>query len=122
MVDDEPFLLATLRRTLNTHHVTTCSSVKEARDILTGGARFDVVLCDLQMPHETGMDLYRDLRATDPDQADRMLFLTGGAFTDEATDFVSTLPDRVIHKPFDPKALRARVAQCLTALRRAPSG
>ncbi|MBL8716468.1 MAG: response regulator [Myxococcales bacterium] len=122
VVDDEPFLLATLRRTLNTHHVTTCSSVKEARAVFAGGARFDVVLCDLQMPHETGMDLYRDLQVIDPVQAERVLFLTGGAFTEDAAKFVATRPERVIHKPFDPKALRARVAQCLTALRTAPSG
>lgn len=122
VVDDEPFVVASLRRALSQHHVTTASSAAEARRLLADGARFDVVLCDLMMPNGNGMELEAELAAIDPEQAERMLFLTGGAFTDEAAAFVAARAERVVHKPFDISALRAMVSRAVKAARRAPSG
>lgn len=45
---------------------------------------FDVILCDLMMPDTTGMDLHHELVRIAPDQVDRMVFMTGGAFTAKA--------------------------------------
>ena len=51
---------------------------------ITAGERFDVILCDLMMPHMTGMDLHAALAGAVPEQAERMIFMTGGAFTPSA--------------------------------------
>lgn len=51
------------------------------------------------------------LRAEMPGLADRVVFMTGGAFTAEAEAFLARAPDRHIAKPFDPGALRALVAR-----------
>ena len=58
------------------------------------------------MPQMTGMELHEAILRIDPAQARRMVFLTGGAFTQSARDFIEAVPNRRIEKPFDLKALR----------------
>jgi FixJ family two-component response regulator len=55
----------------------------------------------------TGMDLHRELSRVAPEQANRMIFLTGGAFTAMARNFLSETCKEHIDKPFDPANLRA---------------
>ena len=62
------------------------------------------------MPGMTGIGLYEAVCAVAPDQADRMLFMTGGAFSPEATAFLDARPDRVLEKPFDRATLMAALA------------
>jgi len=57
------------------------------------------------MPQVTGMDLYETLREVDPQQSEVMLFLTGGAFTPRAREFLDRVPNTTIDKPFDAKTL-----------------
>ena len=61
------------------------------------------------MPDMTGMDLHRELSRVAPDQASRMIFLTGGAFTASARQFLADAENEPIEKPFDPVNLRAVV-------------
>ena len=51
--------------------------------------RFDIILCDLHMPEISGMDLHEKLAELRPAIAERMVFMTGGAFTERSRDFVS---------------------------------
>jgi hypothetical protein len=46
-----------------------------------------------------------------------MVFMTGGAFTDSTTDFLASVEERVLLKPFTAHALRAALA---AAVARAP--
>jgi PAS domain S-box-containing protein len=101
LIDDEPLMLRSLRRTLGgTHEVTTAPGVDEALTLL-GREEFDVILCDLMMPGSTGMDLYEQLAREQPELAERMIFVSGGAFTDRARDFVGHVPNAVLTKPID---------------------
>jgi FixJ family two-component response regulator len=59
----------------------------------------------------TGMDLHDELVLTAPDQAEAMVFVTGGAFTPRAREFLAEMASRCIEKPFDTVALRAMVAE-----------
>ena len=77
------------------------------------GERFDVILCDLMMPQMTGMDLHRALSEQIPEQAGRMVLLTGGAFTPGAVSFLDRVPNRRLDKPFDPARLRAAVRELI---------
>jgi hypothetical protein len=45
------------------------------------------------MPDMSGMDVYAELARVAPDQVDRIIFLTGGAFTAKARDFVEQVPN-----------------------------
>ena len=78
-----------------------------AKDLLQTGARFDVILCDLMLDEMTGMALYRELEETRPELAQRMIFMTGGAFTPRAQGFLARVTNRVLEKPFSPDDLLA---------------
>jgi DNA-binding TFAR19-related protein (PDSD5 family) len=44
-----------------------------------------------------------------------MVFMTGGAFTPRAREFLARVPNRRLEKPFRPEALEALVAELLAA-------
>ncbi len=110
VIDDEPTINSAISRTLSPEHdVVTETRAAEALIRLRAGERFDVIFCDLMMPQITGMDLYRQLQAELPEQAGRMIFLTGGAFTAGARRFLEEVSNLRIEKPFDTRMLRAIV-------------
>ncbi|CAN5361565.1 hypothetical protein BH11MYX1_BH11MYX1_09940 [soil metagenome] len=80
---------------------------REALALCAGGARFDLISCDLMMPHMTGMELHHELEEIAPEQAARMIFVSGGAFNEKAQRFFADRPNQTIEKPFDAANLRA---------------
>jgi CheY-like chemotaxis protein len=106
VVDDDTMVGKALRRSLRDYDVVVLDSAKGALARVTAGERFDVLFCDLMMPGMTGMDLHEELVLAAPDQAERMVFITGGAVTTRARDFVATVPNEVLEKPFDVQRLR----------------
>jgi CheY-like chemotaxis protein len=70
---------------------------------------FDLVLCDLMMPDVSGMQLHAWLRQEHPSIAERVVFVTGGAFTPGARDYLKQVDNLVVEKPFDRKQLAALV-------------
>jgi PAS domain S-box-containing protein len=111
VVDDERAIGVILGRVLREHAVTVVTSAREAFDLIMGGANFDVVLSDVMMPEMSGMDLYATLTRLRPEAAERMVFLTGGAFTEAAKEFLDAVPNERIEKPFDAAAVRALVGR-----------
>jgi CheY-like chemotaxis protein len=63
----------------------------------------------LMMPGMTGIELHQALAERHPAVAERMVFVTGGAFTEAAEDFLDRVAVRRMDKPFDPHALQAVV-------------
>ncbi len=107
VVDDEPIVGASIRRTLaKEHEVVVVSSGREAIGLIRGGHCFDLILSDVMMPEMSGIDFYRELARTLPDTAERMVFLTGGAFTPGARKFLDSVSNPSLEKPFDPDRLR----------------
>jgi PAS domain S-box-containing protein len=114
VVDDEEVVARTALRVLSKEHeVVVIADAKEALARCAGGEQFDLILCDLMMPDMTGMDLHRELSSVAPEQANRMIFLTGGAFTEKARLFLSETAKEYIEKPFAPANLRAIVRRHL---------
>jgi signal transduction histidine kinase len=110
VVDDEPMIAAAIGRTLALDHdVVLTSAASAALQRINQGEEFDIILCDLMMPQMTGMDLYGELLRLKPAQADRMVFLSGGAFTAAARDFLDDVPNQRLEKPFDTRQLLALV-------------
>jgi len=110
VVDDEPAVASAIRRTLAPHHdVVVRGSAEEAMDAIGRGERFDAILCDLMMPGMTGMELHDALAQVAPDQASRIVVLTGGAFTPRAREFLDRVALPCCEKPFDTETLRATV-------------
>ena len=87
--------------------MVSLTRAEEALARIKSGKRFDVILSDLMMPQMTGMDLYEELTRVSVDQAERMIFLTGGAFTAQARAFLDAVTNQRVDKPFDAIHLRS---------------
>jgi PAS domain S-box-containing protein len=102
IVDDEPMILGALRRAFSSdYHVTCVGDGRRALERIKAGERYDVILCDLMMPEITGMDLYAEMSRLAPDQLERLVFVTGGAFTPRAREFLERIPNARVEKPID---------------------
>ena len=113
VVDDDALVASAVKRSLREHDVVVQGSARDALELFERGQRFDIVLCDLMMPDVTGMDLYDAVSKIDPAQAARMVFVTGGAVTARAREFVATTENQVLDKPFDVRKLREIIARNL---------
>ncbi len=108
IVDDDAFVARALKRLMSSHTVTIETNPMKAIEMLAT-AQFDAVLCDLMMPDMSGMDFYRHLAQTRPAMADRIIFMTGGAFSDTASSFLTNVNNACLTKPFDIKALNSAI-------------
>lgn len=114
IVDDEPRLAQSMRLLLAPNHdVVTTTRGSEALEWVASGQRFDLVVCDLQMPGTTGMDIYDRLREQAPELARRLVFMSGGAFTPAASAFIRSVPNQVLEKPVRPEVLLATIDAAL---------
>jgi two-component system cell cycle sensor histidine kinase/response regulator CckA len=115
VIDDEPLVATAIRRALQSEHQVTCvKTVREAMAMVERGEAFDAILCDLLLPEVTGMDFYDDLLRTRPDVARRVVFMSGGAFTPKAVEFVASVSNRCLEKPFSAETLRGVVQQTIS--------
>jgi PAS domain S-box-containing protein len=101
VVDDEPSIGATLRELLAPDHdIVALAAGTEALELLRSDDAFDVVFCDLVMPGMSGIELYHALRAERPGLERRIVFMTGGAFTSRTAEFLASVDNRRVEKPF----------------------
>ncbi|MEO6950903.1 MAG: ATP-binding protein [Polyangia bacterium] len=117
IVDDDAGVARALGRALGANHdVVILDSARAAQRTLEQDASFDIVICDLMMPEVTGMDLYEWAVVAHPQIAERMLFMTGGAFSERSEIFAQRMADRMLHKPFDRatviSSITKRLARC----------
>ena len=114
VIDDEPRLAQSMRMLIEpTHEVVVTTRGAEALAWVSAGQRFDLVLCDLQMPETSGMDVYQHLRAHVPEMAERLVFISGGAYTQVMRDFVRSVDNRILDKPVRPDDLLATIDEAL---------
>jgi signal transduction histidine kinase len=110
VVDDEPLVGVAVQRELaREHDVEVVTTGTDALERVRRGERFDVVLCDLVMPCMTGAQLAGELERIAPVQAQALLFMTGGAFTESTQHFAEAHAGRVIEKPIDRETLRRHI-------------
>ena len=69
------------------------------------------------MPDVSGMDLHEWLAATHPELAEKLIFITGGAFTPRAREYLDKVHNPRIEKPFDRAALRWTVSDLIASHR-----
>jgi two-component system cell cycle sensor histidine kinase/response regulator CckA len=110
LVDDEPLVAHTMERLLRRDYdITVALCGQDALDHIANGARFDAIISDVMMPNMTGLELLDELRRIAPDQAHRLIFLSGGAFTARTRDRLDDLGVLQLEKPVTAKELRASV-------------
>ncbi len=116
IIDDEPRLLQTYGLVLGAdHEVCLVGSGAEAIALLERDRRFDFVLCDLQMPGVSGVEVYERLRAIAPELVPRLVFSTGGVFQPRVKEFLDRTRVDVVEKPVRVETLLARIARALDA-------
>ena len=114
IIDDEAVLTKIMTAALRDRHdVVASTSAQAALHRLRAGEDFDVVFCDLMMPQMTGMDFYDALAEVAPALRERVVFLSGGTFTDTAASFLARVPNPHLEKPFPLRALHEAVADRL---------
>ncbi len=107
VLDDEPVLLELMARILRIdHEVVPTTRPSEALARVAAGEDFDAFLCDMMMPAMSGDAVYRRVLEVAPGLARRMVFLTAGAFSPAARDFLQGSPVVWYEKPIDPEVLR----------------
>ena len=110
VIDDEPMMARAVQRLLESENdVVATSDPNAAVEQVRSGERFDAIVCDLMMPALSGMEVYDAICAIDLEQARRIVFMTGGAFTPRAVKFLESVDNVRIEKPLDRSALRAAI-------------
>ncbi|MFO1068105.1 MAG: PAS domain S-box protein [Geminicoccaceae bacterium] len=112
VADDETEIADLVREVLSRegYEVTVVRSGREALAALGRGS-FDVVISDLRMPDLDGPGLWRELKASRPEVAERMVFITGDTLGADASRFLREATVPVLDKPLDLAQLRRQVAE-----------
>ncbi len=115
VVDDDTRLRELLQKYLsdNGFRITTARDAVEARAKLRG-LTFDLIVLDVMMPGENGLELTAALKAVNPVP---ILLLTAMGEGDDRIAGLEHGADEYLTKPFEPRELVLRIANLL---RRAP--
>lgn len=115
IVDDDERIRGLLRKFLMRHGflVSVARDAAHARRVI-GGLDFDLIVMDVMMPGETGIDLTRALRET---HTTPILLLTARGETPDRIEGLEAGADDYLSKPFEPKELLLRIN---AILRRVP--
>ncbi len=110
VVDDDARLRDLLRRYLseNGFRVTVAADAKEARANLASFA-FDLIVLDVMMPGESGLDLTGALRRNGRSPRLPVLLLTAMAEPEDRINGLEKGADDFLAKPFEPRELVLRI-------------
>lgn len=113
IVDDDARIGNLLKRYLGDHgyRVTVCKSAEEARRAAAGLA-FDMVVLDVMMPGENGIEYLATLRKT---SAIPVIMLTARSDADDRIAGLETGANDYLGKPFEPRELLLRIDNILRA-------
>ena len=111
IIDDDERLRLLLRRFLeeSDFRVTDVGSAADARQMLSG-IIFDLIIVDIMMPGETGLEFLADIREHNKVPA---LFLTAMAETEHRIAGLESGADDYMSKPFEPRELVLRIRSIL---------
>lgn len=118
VVDDDKRLRDLLRRFLSDQgfRVTIANDAADARRKLAG-LDFDLLVLDIMMPGENGLDLTRSLRQQ---KAVPILLLTAMGEADDRITGLDSGADDYLAKPFEPRELVSRIRAILRRIPREP--
>lgn len=102
VVDDEASVRVALQRYLAArgHDVETTASGQDALGLLRAG-EYDAVIVDMRMPDLSGEQLFEQLRASDREHAERVIFTTGDLVSEQMRRFLDGSGRPCVPKPFE---------------------
>ncbi|TXD33522.1 response regulator [Lujinxingia vulgaris] len=123
VLDDEPLIGDIVSRALSRQwEVSVFERPSQALEALEGGERYAAFLCDMMMPERTGMEVYEEIRRRWPEQAERVVIMSGISHRDRAGEMVREAGVRLVQKPFDLKGLRQVVEEVAAGASAAGAG
>ncbi len=101
VVEDEPTVARLIADVLGDegHLVDTVLDSRQGLSMARGG-QYDLVICDLRMPHLDGRSFYRELVREQRSMAQRLIFVTGDTLAPRTVDFLQRCSVRYLAKPF----------------------
>jgi CheY-like chemotaxis protein len=113
VVDDEPLMCELILGLVGDEYdIATFTDPRAALASILDGS-FDIIFCDLMMPGLSGNELYERAVKQRPELAHKFVFISGGAFTDRAREFLATTRLPQVSKPFTRMALVEAVESLL---------
>lgn len=102
VVDDEASVRLALQRYLEGrgHEVESTSSGVDALARLRSSS-YDAVILDLRIPDLPGEQLFHKLRESDPEHAERVIFMTGDLLSENMRAFLDNTGRPFVPKPFE---------------------
>jgi PAS domain S-box-containing protein len=100
IIDDERLVRDALVRLLSAEHDVIATGNGEAGLAAIAASSFDVIICDVMMPGMNGREVHRRIATDHPGLERRLVFISGGTFTPELDEFLTTTTNRCLTKPF----------------------
>ncbi len=100
LIDDDAELADALKQLLEAHNfvVTTAGNGAEGlREVME--LDFDVIICDMMMPHMPGDMFYLAVQKMKPHLARRFIFITAHRGNPKVDEFLQRVNGLVVHKP-----------------------
>ena len=114
ILEDEPHLQRLQEKLLArlAVDVVQCSTVAAARTVVASQS-ISVVVSDVKLPGESGLEFYHWVRREYPELAERFLFVTGDVGAPELVELAAERPEAFLHKPFESREYLMRVGRLL---------
>ncbi|ROT98861.1 response regulator [Marinobacter sp. R17] len=116
VVDDASFVRDLVKRTVRTRfpviEITEAANGKKAQFLMTR-TRFDLVLCDWEMPEMSGLELLRWVRQQDNYQRCPFIMITSRGDKSHVIEAVQEGVSEYLGKPFSPDGLSKKIIKVM---------
>lgn len=111
IIDDESMILDLLKTVIEEigHEVDATSDARLALEKIRHTA-YDLIICDMRMPHMNGKEFYRKVEELSPGLKKRIIFSTGDVINEDTQNFLKQSGARWLEKPFTPTDLKRFLA------------
>jgi PAS domain S-box-containing protein len=110
VIDDDLAMASVVALTLSEdHEVEVFTSARQALEFMRRSEHVDAIVCDVMMPEMDGIEFHAALSDVPGVRASEVVFMTAGAYTVRAREFLDRIPNPCLEKPFDAETLRALV-------------
>jgi len=119
IVDDESVVQELLVDILESgdHRIDTASNGKEGLRRIEE-KEYDLIILDLRMPDMSGQQMYEALSRSRPELLGRLIFITADTLTPDVAQFLKSVGNPCLTKPFAVDTVMERVESVLAAGRR----
>jgi CheY-like chemotaxis protein len=123
VVEDEPTVAHLIADVLSEdgHKVEIVLDGRDGLDRASAG-NYDLIICDLRMPHLDGRAIYRELAAKGSPMQHRLVFVTGDILAPRTLEFLEKSGLPFLAKPFLVEELKAVVGRALATAEQLSAG